>query len=484
MSLNLLKDSNFSDYIAKLNDRKFNSSISKAINELKFVMNELKSQQQVDLVKRIENAMLMITDETEEDTSFENYQESHHSEGGSELEFLHTFSKDYTKNINRSNAKLATKKFTLLKINKENSKKRGSVIETINEEEEKERIRSNSFVKLSSAMKVKEKLIHCTDFNFNIFELEALVKDSLMQVVTNHLFAKIGLFSNELLKEQSLIEFSKDISGGYNDVPYHNYIHAVDVTQTSFMLITTGNLIESLDLLDLDLMSLLIGAMCHDFKHNGLNNMYHENTLSDIAIESNDISILESYHARESFKVIQKHNLLSNLDKPSFKIFRKRFIECIMATDMANHTIHLNQLRNKMNLYDIKNGENVNKLKSNDKTFFDNQQQILNICIHSSDVSNPTKPYIVYKKWVGLVFEEFFNQGDLERKAGLPITVLCDRLNTSVPKSQIGFITYVVKPTFDILMDLSPGVKPYCDNIKLNLDLYEELVLEEQKKQS
>ena len=305
-----------------------------------------------------------------------------------------------------------------------------------------------------------------------------------MEVVTNYLFAKVGLFSNELLNEQSLIEFAKEISNGYNDVPYHNYIHAVDVTQTSFMLVTSGNLIESLDLLDLDLLSLLIGAMCHDFKHNGFNNMYHENTLSDIAIESNDISILESYHARESFKIIQKHNLLCNLDKPSFKIFRKRFIECIMATDMASHTNHLGQLRNKMNLYDIKNGENVKKLKSNDKTFFDNQQQVLNLCIHSSDVSNPAKPYIVYKKWVGLVFEEFFNQGDLEKKAGLPITVLCDRLNTSIPKSQIGFMTYVVKPTFDILMDLIPGVKPYCDNIKLNLNLYEEIVLDEQKKQN
>ena len=370
----------------------------------------------------------------------------------------------------------------LLKIKKDQSTKRGSIIDTITEEEHKDKPRSNSFLRINSAIKVKDKLYHCTDYNFNIFELEALVKDKLMEVVTNHLFAKIGLFSNELLKEDSLADFAKEISNGYNNVPYHNYIHAVDVTQTSFMIVTSGKLIENLDLLDLDLMSLLIGAMCHDYKHNGFNNMYHENTLSDIAIDSNDISILESYHARESFKVILKHNLLANLDKPSFKIFRKRFIECLMATDMANHTNHLNQLKNKMTLFDIKKGENVSMLKSNDKTLFDNQQQILNLCIHGSDVSNPTKPYIVYKKWVGLIFEEFFNQGDLEKQAGLPITVLCDRENTSIPKSQIGFITYVVRPTFDLLKELCPKVQPYCDNISLNLDLYEEIVSESQKK--
>ena len=36
--------------------------------------------------------------------------------------------------------------------------------------------------------------------------------------------------------------------------------------------------------------------------------------------------------------------------------------------------------------------------------------------------------------------EEFFQQGDLERSKGLPVTKFFDRANTNVPKCQMGFI--------------------------------------------
>lgn len=37
----------------------------------------------------------------------------------------------------------------------------------------------------------------------------------------------------------------------------------------------------------LDVFSLLLGAACHDYKHPGLNNPYHLNSLSEIALDFN-----------------------------------------------------------------------------------------------------------------------------------------------------------------------------------------------------
>lgn len=38
---------------------------------------------------------------------------------------------------------------------------------------------------------------------------------------------------------------------------------------------------------NLDVFSTLIAALCHDYKHNGYNNFFHMNSLSDIALDFN-----------------------------------------------------------------------------------------------------------------------------------------------------------------------------------------------------
>ena len=48
----------------------------------------------------------------------------------------------------------------------------------------------------------------------------------------------------------------------------------------------------------------------------------------------------------------------------------------------------------------------------------------------------------IYDEWVDLVFIEFFNQGDVEKKYNLPVTILCDRDTTDTVNSQIGFINF------------------------------------------
>ena len=48
-------------------------------------------------------------------------------------------------------------------------------------------------------------------------------------------------------------------------------------------------------------------------------------------------------------------------------------------------------------------------------------------------------------------------QGDLERSKGLPVSILCDRERNEVPKSQMTFLEYVVKPTFEAIQVLLPS---------------------------
>lgn len=70
--------------------------------------------------------------------------------------------------------------------------------------------------------------------------------------------------------------------------------------------------------------------------------------------------------------------------------------------------------------------------------FFLNNAQILQNMIHCADLSNPAKPLRLYRKWTGRLIEEFFRQGDKERKLSLEISPMCDRESVEVEKSQVG----------------------------------------------
>lgn len=56
------------------------------------------------------------------------------------------------------------------------------------------------------------------------------------------------------------------------------------------------------------------------------------------------------------------------------------------------------------------------------------------------------------------LLDEFFLQGDKERELGLPFSPLCDRNNTLVAESQIGFIEFIVDPSMGVCADMLESV--------------------------
>ena len=58
-----------------------------------------------------------------------------------------------------------------------------------------------------------------------------------------------------------------------------------------FYLISKCNLIDRLKLNKLDTLSCLLASVCHDLGHDGFNNVYHVNAMTDRAIDSNDVSV-------------------------------------------------------------------------------------------------------------------------------------------------------------------------------------------------
>lgn len=79
----------------------------------------------------------------------------------------------------------------------------------------------------------------------------------------------------------------------------------------------------------------------------------------------------------------------------------------------------------------------------------DHRHFMLQIALKCADICNPCRPWEVSRAWSLQVSEEFYRQGDLERRLGLPVTPLCDRFTSSVCKIQTGFFRFIAAPLFE-----------------------------------
>jgi hypothetical protein len=88
----------------------------------------------------------------------------------------------------------------------------------------------------------------------------------------------------------------------------------------------------------------------------------------------------------------------------------------------------------------------------------------MEMVVHSGDLSFSTRNFKVVQNWTYLLFDEFFGQGDMEQAQGFDISFLCDRKTVKIPKTQPGFINFVVMPLFKSLSKVLPQMSPLVEN--------------------
>ena len=128
-----------------------------------------------------------------------------------------------------------------------------------------------------------------------------------------------------------------------------------------------------------------------------------------------------------------------------------------------------------MTLNEDDNTYRLNLLSGDERTRSDEQQSLLDFMIHLADLAHNTRLFNISIKWVELLSEEFWRQGDLEKEHNLPISFLCDRENTNVPQSQKGFISGFILSTFEVLGNIFPPLRFTYENANNNLKEWQKL---------
>lgn len=183
----------------------------------------------------------------------------------------------------------------------------------------------------------------------------------------------------------------------------------------------------------LEIMASLLGAVCHDLDHPGVNQPFLIATSNHLAALYENTSVLENHHWRSAIGCLLESGVAEQITfiRPELE---KQISSLILATDITRQQEFIGTFKDFLN-------NNTLNMRIADHRHF-----ILQIALKCADISNPCRPWDVSKKWSLKVCEEFFRQGDFERQLNLPVTSLCDRQSTTVPKIQTGFFKFVVTP--------------------------------------
>ena len=277
------------------------------------------------------------------------------------------------------------------------------------------------------------------------------------------------------INPERVCNFLREVESRYDpELPYHNNIHAADVTQTLHCLLQMIGK-ENLHAIyePVDIFSVLLAATFHDVGHPGLNNLYHKNARLELAILYNDSSILENMHSAVGQSLLlgeekqTKWDIFQPWDCTQIDRARSVMIGAVLGTDMGNHFESVGKLadlveklrtsesafRSSLNstssgakqvvpiltiLAGVLDSETTNprdesqgmmrtvemlssRQKEKESTPEERESRekecthladfILKFLVHAADISNPAKKAELSDHWTDRVYDEFFAQG-------------------------------------------------------------------------
>ncbi|EME88305.1 uncharacterized protein MYCFIDRAFT_185033 [Pseudocercospora fijiensis CIRAD86] len=276
------------------------------------------------------------------------------------------------------------------------------------------------------------------------------------------------------------------------EVHYHNWRHAVDVTQSLYVFLCDvrlcppsastpvkatqePNAVERL-LSPVEALVLLVSAIGHDVGHPGVNNAFLVASDHSLARLYNDKSVLENYHCAAYSQLLRRHWPVVS----SIANFRSTMISTILATDMQRHFEYmgyLSDLKAKVEKSEPELADWSEKDKSQTR------ELIMALLLKAADISNVARPFDISAEWAKTLMNEFARQGELEAELQIPTCLFggppdkSDRL--AAAQSQKGFMNLFGFPLFRGISEMMPNVSCTLPELENNKDVWEQKIVDE-----
>ncbi|VEN34412.1 unnamed protein product [Callosobruchus maculatus] len=298
-------------------------------------------------------------------------------------------------------------------------------------------------------------IIGIDDYYFNPFDVEDYEKARYAIYMFADLFGLVNF------DKCSLVKFTLTVRKNYRKVPYHNWTHGFSVANSMYCIIKHSKGVFQPH----ECLALYIGALCHDLDHRGKNNKFMLDTESPLAAIYST-STMEHHHFNQTVTILQQegHNIFNKLSNSDYKQVLGLLKHCILATDLAVF------FPNKARL------SSLVQTKTFSWTNTEHRKLLQAIAMTGSDLSASAKPWDIQVETVKVIFEEFYEQGDAERATGrTPIPMMDREQPEQQPASQVGFLTGICVPCYQLLYALIPETKPMLDMCQRNLERWRKI---------
>lgn len=286
-----------------------------------------------------------------------------------------------------------------------------------------------------------EQYIFCHDTD--PFELD----DMTLIYLSKHMMDSYGLVERFDLSLDTLRTFFIAVHNNYHkNNAFHNYKHAWGTLHLTFIILKKG---ADEFLTSVDILALLIAAICHDLDHPGNYNAFEVATRSALAVTYSDDTVLERHHCSTALKLLDEYDFTSAMPKNDKIRLRKVITASIMATDMSQHFTLVAQLTSH-SLREIA----FRKKESDERTI------LTRLVLHAADIGAQTQSRELALQWTDRCLDEFSSQGTKERLLGLELTPFMQGLDDELTRMQlqVGFVGGIVIPLWSALAACFPNL--------------------------
>ncbi|CAF3351916.1 unnamed protein product [Rotaria sp. Silwood1] len=265
---------------------------------------------------------------------------------------------------------------------------------------------------------------------------------------------------------ECLIKFTLTVRKNYRNVPYHNWSHAFSVAHAIYTVIkeTKHQFTPN------QCIALFVACLCHDLDHRGKTNDYMVKSASTLA-SIYSTSTMERHHFNQTVTILQtdSHNIFKHFSSKEYRQMLDEIRHCILATDLVLFFENRPKLERVVDnsQFDWNNKEHIQRLQS--------------LSMTAVDLCAMYKPWPIQQNVVNTIMDEFWQEGDEEKRRGIQPLSLMDRsLAHELPKNQVNFINSICVPCYSLIARILPETMPMLNGARSNLQRWQELADEHQ----
>lgn len=292
------------------------------------------------------------------------------------------------------------------------------------------------------------------NWNFNSFTFDAICCGRSLTELLLHLFDYYNLYKKFQLDVINVLKCFRLLEFGYHGSnPYHNSVHAADVTQAMHCFIQEQKIRTYMT--DLEILSSIMAAVCHDLDHPGVNQTFLINTKNPLAMLYNNQSVLENHHWRFALCIFKESQLFDHFKPEMYDQMKEQLKNLILATDIARQNEYLGRFQEVIHRTTQPiNNNNTQQQREPSLEFSmkdtESRSLVLQIALKCADLGNPCRPWLISRVWSNLICDELFKMGKVERKLGIPLTPICQSEKTSIATIQTDFFRFIVMPLLEL----------------------------------